>query len=335
MNITFYLDAKMNHNMIETKTVEVDSLDTNLVDLINSISTINHSHVSFGTYYSDTKLMNYRKRFPYIIKDGEYMWNVPFNEVSIKDFINTTGVSIDQTIQVQIDKVGGYGDDSSFIAIVTWIQMMWSLYGNDIQTIAFFADIFEKAVKIVKHFYKGKSLPEAKNVKEAVLKRKKWKKDDIKKALGFDSESLDLIMSGCGYKKDTDYYILDKDNHEIENDYLKIDCWKVKKRNDKYREISFWTHELNEALTCLKIQSEALNLECYNEIRKKTENFMKKTNNSLIKGEGLCTLDIDYNVLAFEQDQDDTFVDLVIKGLHSLYWEVDRKFNEINEEYCY
>ena len=92
MQLKLELSQGFDMGGVINKTINVDSLDNNLVDVIDR-TVGSREKLAFGDYYENVMLMNYNRCYPYIIMNGRYEWVVSYKDVSIRDFVNTVAAN--------------------------------------------------------------------------------------------------------------------------------------------------------------------------------------------------------------------------------------------------
>lgn len=48
--------------------------------------------------------------FPYILRDDVYIWNVPYSDVTIQEFLDTHNLTEYDMIEAEVDNVGMRGE---------------------------------------------------------------------------------------------------------------------------------------------------------------------------------------------------------------------------------
>lgn len=259
--VSLILDRTLENKTIKNVVTTVDSLDQNLVALVRSFVE-DEALISFGKYYENGMLMNFDRKFPYILRNGKYEWCVPYDEVTIKEFIETNDICNENEIIIYVDVncFGGGGDLTS--QLIDWIQYFWPLVEERVVDIEEFFKYGKYFITIIKYFSnRNKDIAFPVDVAEVINKRKSWSLDELGSVLGTDDEEfLDKLLLVTGFKRKEDVYkrrlkVFNKYRNKW--DYYRTDCWNSSeklKRHDLF-EIPYLAEHINIILTDIKMHS--------------------------------------------------------------------------------
>lgn len=292
----------------EVKRVQIESLDDILINHIESVAPYK-SYIAFNEYYHNYNMMNYQRCFPYIRSNGNVQWTVPYEDVSINDFLSSNNLTTNDPIKVNINNVGGAGD-IDFSSIITWIELVSPYIKEWIDT----ADGVLNCLKITRVVYKffsnkKKQVPEVRDVQDIIFRRRVWTIKELEDHLGCTNKKLlERHLDQCGYQKDGNEYILYSRTDEID-DLLdeaapveEIEYWgSCEFEGSRYDDLKPYIQELNIALTALLCQSDYYNTECFSIMKKRVELFLEKYDPLLTKGDIFQFVTIDTKTL-FMQD---------------------------------
>lgn len=241
------IDTTIRDGRITDIIIPIDSLEKNLVEVINE-NVQEHNTISFDRYYENAPIMLWGNCFPYIEKNGNFKWYVPYSEVTISDFLETHKLSINDKIRVHIDYYGGSGDGLSIIIILPWLLMLMSEFNNIVD---FFTNVKELFKKIASIFKSKKELVSLQDVKGAIRKTNEWSSGDLEKALGTSDEVIiHSLMEWCGFHKQGNNYLIGKDT--IDFGTLQSKYWGKGKDIYSYSYLERLCIELNQNLAVLR-----------------------------------------------------------------------------------
>jgi len=259
MELTLMLEiCEEESTYTDVKTISVDSLDVNLVEPIKPL--IPHDYIiTFDHYYSNNCLMSEERCVPYLQISGKFEWNVPYEAISVKDFIISNEIDVNKPIVVNVDSGWG-GNDIDFPEILEWLIFALPAIKEGLETTASLFTFIDYFNKIYKHFEgKNKKLASPDDVCEAIRKRETWTIDELKGLIGVgDVRILNICMAGSGYRKVGNKYYK-KNNilkQIVRDDHYEKKVWgKYKQKNDGYDDICQLVHDFNKNLTQLMYQS--------------------------------------------------------------------------------
>ena len=92
-------EAESKH--IVTK-IDIVSLDEKLIDICKRANRTN-SVIVFDSYYTNSFLLFIDGVFPYIIRNGEFEWLVPLEDVTIAEFLHTHNIQLYMELILKVD----------------------------------------------------------------------------------------------------------------------------------------------------------------------------------------------------------------------------------------
>ena len=210
-------------------------------------------HVSFYTYYKDDMDSYTRyKMFPYIQFEESVEWNVPYDRVTIRDFLRTFPEAEEKGILVQANNMGG---DGIQIVLQGWKTFLYhSSQILDTLGINSLADAIDWASRVVfiyqsigwlkKSFGKRiEKKPTIEQLEEYIRRAERWELSQLSSTLHAAPELLKLVLSEVGYiSQDGELFVYDeviatqrkeeerKRKAEKENSHgTQVDCRKMNK----------------------------------------------------------------------------------------------------------
>ena len=182
-----------------TKLVIVNSFKDNFIETCYKAMDFG-TVITFNRYYENSAIMFEGNMFPYILREGKYIWNVRYDEVSVDEFLNTHQLSRDEEIIIEIDNVGGAG------------ELFQSLYQEWISILPILKDTLEwvgsvwTVYEIVRHVRKSfgkkkKDKPKALEFYKFIVKRNRWNLQDLIKQLDADEELVKIFLMAAGYEE--------------------------------------------------------------------------------------------------------------------------------------
>lgn len=205
LNIKYCLENRMPiMNMVTD-----DVLSENLEEYCLKIGTGIH-FLSFDKYYGKMEMNAVYRFFPYIQFEDRVRWNVPYQEVTIADFVRTFPQVRKEGLKVFANNVGGAGD------FIQSLMQDWSgyIYGaKAILTnigIGSPIDLLDWASRIVfvwqgmqwieKSFSKSKKQkPFIRDLRNYIQQRKEWNLVELEKNLHAHQELLRIVLEEQGY----------------------------------------------------------------------------------------------------------------------------------------
>ena len=205
LNIKYCLENRMPiMNMVTD-----DVLSENLEEYCLKIGTGIH-FLSFDKYYGKMEMNAVYRFFPYIQFEDGVRWNVPYQEVTIADFVRTFPQVRKEGLKVFANNVGGAGDFiqslmqdcSGYIygakAILTNIGI-----GSPIDLLDWASRIvfvWQGMQWIEKSFSKSKKQkPFIRDLRNYIQQRKEWNLVELEKNLHAHQELLRIVLEEQGY----------------------------------------------------------------------------------------------------------------------------------------
>lgn len=213
-------------------------------------------HVSFYTYYKDDMDSYTRyKMFPYIQFEESVEWNVPYDRVTIRDFLRTFPEAEEKGILVQANNMGGDGIQIAQTVLQGWKTFLYhSSQILDTLGINSLADAIDWASRVVfiyqsigwlkKSFGKRiEKKPTIEQLEEYIRRAERWELSQLSSTLHAAPELLKLVLSEVGYiSQDGELFVYDeviatqrkeeerKRKAEKENSHgTQVDCRKMNK----------------------------------------------------------------------------------------------------------
>lgn len=213
-------------------------------------------HVSFYTYYKDDMDSYTRyKMFPYIQFEEGVEWNVPYDRVTIRDFLRTFPEAEEKGILVQANNMGGDGIQIAQAVLQGWKTFLYhSSQILDTLGINSLADAIDWASRVVfiyqsigwlkKSFGKRiEKKPTIEQLEEYIRRAERWELSQLSSTLHAAPELLKLVLSEVGYiSQDGELFVYDeviatqrkeeerKRKAEKENSHgTQVDCRKMNK----------------------------------------------------------------------------------------------------------
>lgn len=196
--------------------------------------------VTFDKNYKCIAYERY-KRYPYIQYEENVRWNVPYEDVSIEDFIRTFPEVKNEGIHAYIDNRGGAGN-----LVNTFIQE-WCILINHIYTIKStlhiesVGDVLDwlmriqficEGLKYLKKSFSSKieEKPSVTEIEHFIRRKKLWDVMELAKLLNGEEKLIKNILMGVGYvSKDGRLYRYSgsmeeqKSNNKSTTNYMRID----------------------------------------------------------------------------------------------------------------
>lgn len=213
-------------------------------------------HVSFYTYYKDDMDSYTRyKMFPYIQFEEGVEWNVPYDRVTIRDFLRTFPEAEEKGILVQANNMGGDGIQIAQAVLQGWKTILYhSSQILDTLGINSLADAIDWASRVVFIYQSigwlkesfGKRIekkPTIEQLEEYIRRAERWELSQLSSTLHAAPELLKLVLSEVGYiSQDGELFVYDeviatqrkeeerKRKAEKENSHgTQVDCRKMNK----------------------------------------------------------------------------------------------------------
>lgn len=205
-----------------TGIIDDDMLPQNLEEVCLKIGTGIY-HLSFDTYYGDMEMNAVYRLYPYIQFEDGIHWNVPYQNVTIEDFVRTFPLVKRDGLVVFANNVGG-ADEFLQRIMQDWSAYLWEAkiilskagISSPIDIIDWasrFAFVLQGVQWLKKSFAKRKKdKPCIKELRNYILKNNSWNINELQKNLHARRELLVIVLEELGYVcRNDSIYIYDSD----------------------------------------------------------------------------------------------------------------------------
>lgn len=205
-----------------TGIIDDDMLPQNLEEVCLKIGTGIY-HLSFDTYYGDMEMNAVYRLYPYIQFEDGIHWNVPYQNVTIEDFVRTFPLVKRDGLVVFANNVGG-ADEFLQRIMQDWSAYLWEAkiilskagISSPIDIIDWasrFAFVLQGVQWLKKSFAKRKKdKPCIKDLRNYILKNNSWNINELQKNLHARRELLVIVLEELGYVcRNDSIYIYDSD----------------------------------------------------------------------------------------------------------------------------
>ena len=288
MILKLYLEQDFGTETTIRKNIQIDSEDANLIKCIESVVG-DDCWISFRRYYDNSTLMEYERTFPYIIKDEVIQWDVPFSDVTIRDFRNTHNIDPDEVIYAEAGDYYGGGEEIS--ELISWITSNWASINSGFGTVSSSITIVTFIHKVYKYFANIKNrLPHFDDVQTVVERNDNWDQSALMKLLKVDdAELMDCLLYSIGYNRINNAYIKKPTEEGLDiADDKEDSIWGLQTCGSWTEDITREIHDLNVLLTDLKFRSENLGLHWFRDAEEEVNKCIDKWNTYIGHGENLC-----------------------------------------------
>lgn len=209
-----------------TGIIDDDMLPQNLEEVCLKIGTGIY-HLSFDTYYGDMEMNAVYRLYPYIQFEDGIHWNVPYQNVTIEDFVRTFPLVKRDGLVVFANNVGG-ADEFLQRIMQDWSAYLWEAkiilskagISSPIDIIDWasrFAFVLQGVQWLKKSFAKQKKdKPCIKDLRNYILKNNSWNINELQKNLHARRELLVIVLEELGYVcRNDSIYIYDSDIAEL------------------------------------------------------------------------------------------------------------------------
>jgi hypothetical protein len=180
------------------------SLDEKLFDICSRANGTN-SVITFDSYYTDCFLtfIDIRK-FPYIIRNGEFEWLIPFEDVTVAEFLHTHNIQPNDGIDIEsgLPMAGGPG---LIDPMEVW-ERLWPIISQYAPHIVTTFGLLSSSITITswvkKHLKKKRSAPYPHIFFDAIYKRSMWNHHELAGLLECSSDDAKSWLKALGYKWD-------------------------------------------------------------------------------------------------------------------------------------
>lgn len=269
VEIILNIERPLDKRTTESKSITIDNINEKLLNIINCYVE-REAYLSFESYYQDTSLMNFSGCFPYIIHNDRYLWNVPYEEVTISDFIKTHNIDPNKgEITVYVNDFGG-GDAILITSALEWLMLLGP---GIIKTLIAFGGVaagIDYICKLLKCITDRISkIPSVDNFAEALNKRKTWKAKKVGKMLGIEDERVTSNILRClGFQERKGSFYRNKARFlDTKDSMAKFaqEWWGEEEHDDcePVSEIKWLTRSVNIILADIQICSILLKSDCF------------------------------------------------------------------------
>lgn len=189
--------------------ISEEDLAENLADLIFE-KCDGVDFLSFDKYYGKTTLHTTNNMYPYIHYEDGMKWNVPYSEVTIKDFLNTFPEAKEQGIEVYANNVGGAEEifdfimqqwNSFFLIAHSAFQSVESVGVIDALDMIGRASIILNGYRWLKKSFspKKEKKPTVHFMRQYIKSRERWNLSELADDLRAETDLMTLILKESGY----------------------------------------------------------------------------------------------------------------------------------------
>jgi len=185
-----YASSKTNDQLFDVdETVTIQDLIKKSDDEIADLS----------HYYPLSGILSWGNEcLPYLFVNGKVLYDVPFRDARVKDFLNTHSIT-NNNIRIVIDTplAGGFGVEelldlwNNIYPVLETIAVLFTITGFSLK------DLFHY---LSKHFIKKQQPPQT--CFEIVISRKQWNANELSNLLDFDVVKTKELLKLCGYYYD-------------------------------------------------------------------------------------------------------------------------------------
>lgn len=280
--------------------VPYNSIEDNFIDVLRR-QLGDDCTLSFDDYYHDTELIIYGNCFPYIYYNEDVIcWNVPVEDVTIRDFLFTNNLDADSNISVYVNNFGGEGDLLEIAKdILPWILF----YVDNFNRMSDFLTGIKSFIGWLKAcFVSNNKLVNLENVKEGLRKKGKrkgeLKETELRQILATDDLKLiSDVAKASGFIKKGDIYYL-KDENTTLYDEIEIDVQGKEEKNNLY----YACEKLNDTMIVLRAFDFEGEVSFFGYVNEKLEEIIDKGQKYICEGEGRCFV---YEKEEFQSVKDD------------------------------
>lgn len=193
MDIKLYCKYAFNLAPCETVEVYIDSMDVNFYECCRKAVKGKYP-ITFNRYYGKSPVMDMTRSFPYILRNDVYIWNVPYSDVSVAEFLATHALSPDEIIEIDAGNVGSAGELFDW-AYQAWVSLkpVFDVVG-DVLTAYEIVKIIKKAYGTVKNH-----VPRVGDFYQLLRSRDVWNMDELVKHTGLEEHFLKMLLRINGY----------------------------------------------------------------------------------------------------------------------------------------
>lgn len=300
MSVKILLDKWENKDgecVASKETFIISDTTQNLVDCIQNHLGGDH-FLSFNDYYTNANKLLYDRVFPYIIRNGELIWNASFGTVTVDEFLHTHNISNNGEIIVEVDQYGG-GGDLLFGGVVSFLVVAIK-YKN-------FAKWLRKGFVFVDKYFIGedKRVIDLYDVIDFIQTKIQWEIDEL---IGTtkckNREFLEMLLFEAGYHCIDGHYVFD---NKIWEDLLngisdREDPWEVDYILYTYESMASELAIINRCVSAVKYLSDPAAIKCYNDVRHLADKLRYRWPDVICRGTQLKYLRIRKNVKPVDEN---------------------------------
>lgn len=250
----------LENRMPEMHVIDDAEFSENLEELCKRVGSGIH-HLSFDDYYGKMEMNAACRIFPYIKFEKEVRWNVPYEEVTIADFIRTFPEVKEYGLKAVADNVGGADD------ILQRMLQDWRVFFCDTKmileklgihsvgdVIGWWAriDFVYKKIKLFKQSFskENKDKPCIRDLRHFILRKKEWMLSELEEQLNARRNLLIIVLEGSGYvSDDNNIFVYDEaEARKIEQERLEL-----KRRREDTHGTNVRCYEMNQAIEMLNV----------------------------------------------------------------------------------
>lgn len=250
----------LENRMPEMHVIDDAVFSENLEELCKKVGSGIH-HLSFDDYYGKMEMNAACRIFPYIQFEKEVRWNVPYEEVTVADFIRTFPEVKEYGLKAVANNVGGADDIlqrmvqdwsvflcetkmilgklriHSVVDVIDWLARIEFVYQN----MKLFKQSFSK---------ENKDKPCIRDLRKFILRKKTWKLSELEEQLNAHRNLLVIVLEGSGYvSDDNNIYVYDEaEARKIEQERLEL-----KRRREDNHGTNVRCYEMNQAIEMLNV----------------------------------------------------------------------------------
>lgn len=292
-------------NYKKTDIIEYDSLEDNLIEVCRKGS-LKGDFITFRHYYGIVPGEMYTNMiFPYIVHENECQWMVPYQEVSLKDFLNTVQRKPEDGILVDCTPPqGDFLNPEIWSKINNIVSELYSCLSNWDSILVFMENsltvigFLEICKKIVHWFLQKpvKHMPDVEIVVSFILSRNIWQAEELSKYFNINTNTAVELLNICGY-----VYLDEEGVYKQKT----IDRWKIRtalikngysfsKEHPKFYRLQNSVEKLNKLYFMLTLICK--NKEVINKYRYKIQGMS-------IGEKGLCFYGEDERIIILKTDE--------------------------------
>lgn len=179
-------------------------------------------HLSFDKYYGKMEAYAIHKVYPYIQFEDGLQWNVPYEEVRVRDFLRTFPEARRQGLEALANNVGGAGELFEFL-IHQWNEFFITapriLQTQEIRRLLDYVDWAGRVATILAGYRwlkasfseKREKKPSVHFLKKYIRRQDSWDLCELADILSAGEERLKIVLESCGYfTADGIHYMFDQ-----------------------------------------------------------------------------------------------------------------------------